>query len=266
MAYRLSEDIDKLTDLSLSVGLQGKKRKGMERPLTPIEVAQYIQELKDETNETDVDISKRLGLGKPKGRGSHAGTVSDVYVEEPNDSQVKEFLKLLKISEKVVNLIGFKGDQGKCVFSTAVLTHNQDHIIQETIIQNAIEHKLGKEEVRRILQYKKKYELPIKECIEKALKIRPVYYQPYMVSYSVPNSVNKILKQLGSSNEEISKKLVGSINKKLSGNVEEIVIDDYVLLILMDDIAYKSFENEQKTKNLTYNQCLKNLLIGESNG
>ena len=264
MTNKISEDIDRLTDLSLSVGLQGKKRKGMERPLTPIEVAQYIQELKDETNETDVDISKRLGLGKPKGRGSHAGTVSDVHVEEPNDSQVKEFLKVLKISKKVVNLIGFKGDQGKCVFSTAVLTHNQDHAIQETIIQNAIEHKLGKEEVRRILQYLKKYGLPIKECIEKALKIRPVTFTQYMVSYSIPNSVNQILKQLGSSNEEICEKLAGSINKKLSGNIEQVTIDDYMLIIYMDDIAYKSFENELKT--MTYNQCIKNLLIGESNG
>ena len=266
MAYRLSEDIDKLTDLSLSVGLQGKKRKGVQRPLTPIEVAQYIQQIKDETNETDVDISKRLGLGKPKGKGGHAGNVSDIHVEKPSDSQVKQFLKLLKFSKKSVNLIGYKGEQGKCVFSTAVLAHDLDSVDQDTIIQNVIKHKLGKEEVRRIIQYKKKYGLSIKECIEKTLEIRPVYYQPYMISYSVPNSVNKILKQLGSSNEEICKKLVGSINKKLSGNIEEIIIDDYVLLILMDDIAYKSFENEQKTKNLTYNQCLKNLLIGESNG
>ena len=87
-----------------------------------------------------------------------------------------------------------------------------------------------------------------------------------MVSYSIPNSVNQILKQLGSSNEEICEKLAGSINKKLSGNIEQVTIDDYMLIIYMDDIAYKSFENEQKIKNLTYNQCLKNLLIGESNG
>jgi len=64
LTQKLTDDIDKLTDLALSVGIQGRKQKGRERPLKPIEVAKYIQRIKDEDNETDKQISKRLHLEK----------------------------------------------------------------------------------------------------------------------------------------------------------------------------------------------------------
>jgi len=261
LADKLIDDIDKLTDLKLSVGHQGRKRKGIPRPLIPIEVARYIQQLKDETNETDAQISKRLGLGKPKSKSGFI--MEDVDIQSADDSQVKKFLYLLKISEKTVTGVGYKGEPKKVVFSTAALLHNLDHSEQDIIIQNILKHGFGKDEVRRLLQYKKEYELPIDECIEKVLKIRPEKSTQYMVVYNIPDTVNQILKQLGDSTEKISKKLVESINQKLNGEIEHVTIDDSLLIIFMDTTAYKSFEQEMKDKNLTYNQCVKKLLIGE---
>ena len=90
MVEKLSEDIDRLTDLSLSVGRQGRDKKIIQRPVTLIEVARYILELKEETNETDSQIAKRLGLGKAKTKEVR---MEDVDVETASDSQVKLFLR-----------------------------------------------------------------------------------------------------------------------------------------------------------------------------
>lgn len=264
MADKLIDDIDKLTDLKLSVGHQGRKRKGIPRPLIPIEVARYIQQLKDETNETDKQISKRLGLGKPKSKSGFI--MEDVDVQSADDSQVKKFLSLLKWSKKTVSNIGYKGEPNKIPFSIVSSASNLEDSEQDTIIQSIRKHKLIKDDIKRLLQYKKKYELPIDECIKKVLKIKPEKSTQYMVVYNIPDTVNQILKQLGDSTEEISKKLIESINQKLNGEIEHVTIDDSLLIIFMDTTAYKSFEQEMKDENLTYNQCVKKLLIGEFDG
>ena len=261
MTDKLTDDIDKLTNLALSVGRQGRKQKVIVPPLTPIEVAQYIRQIKDENNETDSEISKRLGLGKLKSKSGHI--MVDMDVKKPNDSQVKIFLKLLKLSEKTISAVGFEGYPNKVPFSVAVLVHNLEHSEQDIMIQNMLKHKLIKNEVIRLLQYKKQYALPIDECIEKVLKIRPEKSTQYMLVYNIPNTVNHILKQLGKSTEDITEKLVKSISQKLNGEIEQVTINESLLIIFTDTTAYKSFEHEMNKNNLTYNQCVKKLLIGE---
>ena len=156
MTNKLTDDIDKLTDLALSVGHQGRKQKGIQRPLTPIEVAKYIQRIKDENNETDAQISKRLGLGKKKSKSGKI--MEDMETVKPSTSQVQNFLKFLKFSEKSVTGIGFKGDPGKVVFSTAIKAHNLESSEQDSIILNTLKHKFSRDEVIRLLEYKKQYE------------------------------------------------------------------------------------------------------------
>ena len=259
MTEKLFEDIDRLTDLSLSVGRQGRDKKNIQRPLTPIEVARYIQELKEETNETDSQIAKRLGLGKAKTKEVR---MEDVDVETASDSQVKLFLRLLRIDEKSINLVGWNGEPGKCVFSTAVLLATHPPEVQNTIIQSVIKYKLGKEEVRRILQYIKKYELSVIESIEKTINKRVETFNLYKVAYSIPLSVSKILSEFGKSNNEICEKLNSLFSKKLDSAVEGVIISDNLMIIDMDDKAYHSFLNQLKIKKLTYNNCIKDLIIG----
>ena len=260
MTDKISEDIDKLTDLSLSVGRQGRDKKNVPRPLTPIEVATYIQQWKDETNQTDSEISKRLGLGKPKTKEVR---MEDIHVEEPKGDQVKTFLKLLKISDKSINLIGWNGDSGKCVFSTAVLVANHSEDTQNTVIHNIIKEKLSRDEVRRSLQYMKKYELSIKDSIEKTTNRRVETYDQYGVAYNIPNSVSKKLMTFGKTNDEICEKLSTFIDKKLTGQIDGITIREHFMIINMDDVAYKSFLDRIKTKNLNYNKCIQDLIMGD---
>lgn len=260
MTEKISDDIDKLTDLSLSVGQQGRKNKGIQRPLTPIEVAQYIKQLKEETGESDADISKRLGLGKPKLK---EGRMEDIYVEKASDSQVKLFLKLLRIDEKSVRLIGFQGDPGKCVFSTAVLLATYPPEVQNAIIQSVIKQKLGKEEVRAILQYMKKYKLSIEDSIEKITKKRVQTFELYKLAYNITSSVAKVLSELGKTEEEISEKIIPKINKKLDSKIEGVVISENLLVIDMDSETYKIFLKRLEKTKMTYNNYIKDLIIGE---
>ena len=260
MTEKISEDIDKLTDLSLSVGLQGRKNKGIQRPLTPIEVAQYIKQLKEETGESDADISKRLGLGKPKLKD---GRMEDIHIEKPKDSQVKLFLKLLRIDEKSVNLIGWNGEPGKCVFSTAVLLATHPPEVQNAIIQSVVKKKLGKEEVRAILQHMKKYELSIKDSIEAVTKKRIETFDLYKLAYNITSSVSKALSKLGKNEEEISEKLVPKISRKLDSKIEGVTISENLLVVDMDSNTYKIFLNRLEKTKMTYNNCIKDLIIGE---
>ena len=262
MTYKIIEDIDKLTDLALSVGTQANKNKRIARPLTPIEVAEYIQMIKNETGESDKDISKRLKLGRKK---SKSGVLVDINDDERDDSQVKNFLKLLKISKKSVHLIGFLGNISPVKFSTAAKLYNLEHSDQDLILKAVVKHKLVKDEVGRILQYQKKYKIPFDDCIEKVIHIRPEISNQYMVAYNIPNSVDTVIKKLGSSNEEICKKLVLSVSLKLSCKIDELTIDDYLLIIFMDDLAYEAFEKLMNKNNFTYNQCMKYILIGDLN-
>tara|TARA_Y100001936_G_scaffold168003_1_gene164200 strand:- start:3811 stop:4593 length:783 start_codon:yes stop_codon:yes gene_type:complete len=260
LTQKISEDIDKLTDLSLSVGRQGRQNKGIQRPLTPIEVAQYIKQLKEETGESDSDISKRLRLGKPKLK---EGRMEDIHVEKASDSQVKLFLRLLRIDEKSVRLIGWNGDPGKVVFSTAVLLATHPPEVQNTIIQNVLKHKLGKEEVRAILQHMKTYELSIEESIEKVTKKRVETFDLYKLAYNITSSVSKVLSGLGKSTDEIIEKIIPRINKKLDSKIEGITISENLMVIDMDSISYKKFLKLMDTTKTTYNNCIKNLITGE---
>jgi len=255
----ISEDIDKLTDLSLSVARQGRENKGVQRPLTPIEVASYIKQLKEETGESDADISKRLGLGKPKTKEIK---MEDIHVEKASDSQVKLFLRLLRIDEKSVNLIGWNGEPGKCVFSTAVLLATHAPEVQNTIIQNVLKHKLGKEEVRKILQHMQKYELSINESIEAVINKRVDTSDLYRLAYNITSSVTKELSKLGKSKEDILEKLASKFSKKLDSKIEGITIDEHLLVIDMDSKTYKLFLKHLEKTKLTYNNCIKDLIIG----
>jgi len=263
LVYKITEDIDRLTDLSLSVGTFSSKHKSSQRPLTPIEVAKYIKMIKDETGESDKDISKRLKLGRKRSKSGKI--IEDVDDENRSDSQVKSFLRLLKISKKSVHLIGFNGDPTPVKFSTATKLHKLKPEDQDLILRQIAKHKLSRDEVIRVLEYQKKYELPYEECIDKVLNIRPDKSVQYMVAYNIPNSVNMIIQKFGDTVDVRCKKMIQNVQTKLSGVIDEITIDEYFLIIFMDETAYQSFENEMDRNNLTYNQCVKNLLIGDSN-
>jgi len=259
---KITENINKLTNLSLSVGQQGRAIHSKIRPLFPIECAQYMQAIKDETGESNSDIAKRLNLGKPK--SSSGKILTDIHVEKPGTSQVLKFLQLLEISKKSVGLIGFKGQDKPVTFSTAAIVHKLPLDEQDQIINAVQDKKLSRDDVRDILNYRKKNKCELKSAIEYITNEKTPSIIHYQLAYNIPKNVSIILKSLGNSTEEIQKKLMETIFAKLKFRCESISIYDDVMIITMNDELHSLFEKEMEIKNLTYNECIEKLLVDDN--
>ncbi|MBT4326558.1 MAG: hypothetical protein HOD60_06575 [Candidatus Nitrosopelagicus sp.] len=261
---KITDDIIKLTNLSLSVGQQGRINHSKIRPLYPIECARIMQSIKDETGESNSDIAKRLNLGKPK---SISGKIlTDIHVEKPGTSMVLKFLQLLEISKKSVGLIGFKGQDKPITFSTVAILHKLPLDEQDQIISAVVKDKLSRDDVRDILNYRKKNKCELKSAIEYITNEKVPTAIHYQLAYNIPKNVMVILKNLSDSTDEIEKKLIKIIHAKLKLRCESISIYDEVMIITMNEELHSLFEKEMEIKNLTYNECIEKLLVDENYG
>lgn len=238
---RLIDDLDKYSDLILSVKTHEK-----ERPLEPIEVSKYIMRMiKELPNETLLQISKRLHL---------------------NDAtQTKDFLKLLELPEKVHYLLGWKVHQDeKIPFTLAVELsglENKDDI--EYLIKAGLEHKFTKNEAIRIVQLKKKFlEKPIDVCIEEVLKVRPVIEKGYLI-------INVLKEKTLAKIETISKEkristndlILELVNERLeAGKTGSAKIKGKVVQLSLDESGYRSILKYQDKKKIRFNDVVQNLL------
>jgi hypothetical protein len=256
---RITDDIPKLTNLALSVGQQGRTIHSIIRPLNPIECARIMQAIKDETGESNSDIAKRLNLGKPK--SSSGKILTDIHVEKPGTSMVLKFLQLLEISKKSVGLIGFKGQGKPVTFSTVAILHKLPLGEQDQIISAIVKEKLSREDVRDILNYRKKNKCELNSAIEYITNEKVPTTIHYQLAYNIPKNVMIILKNISDSTEEIEKKLIEAIGAKLKLRCESISIYDEVLIITMNEELHSLFEKEMEIKNLTYNECIEKLLV-----
>ena len=259
---RITDDIPKLTNLALSVGQQGRTIHSIIRPLNPIECARIMQAIKDETGESNSDIAKRLNLGKPK--SSSGKILTDIHVEKPGTSQVLKFLQLLEISKKKVGLIGFKGQNKPIAFSTVAILHKLPLDEQDQIISAVEKNKLTRDNVRDILNYRKKNKCELTSAIEYITNEKISTIIHYQLAYNIPKNVSKILETLGNSAEQIEKKLLETIYAKLKFRCESISIYDEVMIITMNDELHSLFEKEMEIKNLTYNECIEKLLVDDN--
>lgn len=245
----------------MSVGQQGRGKK-YSRPLTPIECAEYIQEIKNETGESDHDISKRLQLGKPK---SGSGKIlNDIDIEKPDPSQVQSFLRLLKISKKSVHLIGFKGDPHPVKFSTATKVYKFEPEIQDKLLQSVQKYNFTRDDVLDILQYMKKHDTSVDESIQVIKNLKPESVLQYMISYIVPSSVHSFLSSINSV-DEVREHVFKKFQENLSGVIESVIVEGNLMVITMDESSYKSFEQKMKEKDLTYNEYIERIIVGEKN-
>lgn len=255
------DDIDKITDLKLSVGLQGRKNKNNVRPLRPFEVAQYIQLLKNETNENDKQISRRLGLGLKK---STSGKIlEDIDNDDRDDTQVKNFLKLLKFSEKSVPGIGYKGDGNMVPFSVAAVLHKLNSEEQDIMINNIIEHKFNRDDVRAILNYKNDNDISIQDSIQKFKKLKVTKIVEYQLYYLIDQEVGRKIKQFGKTLDEITIRLMSNIEKRIGIKPEKVAMMDKILGIYLSKPANDKFKKIMTDNKMTYNQCMEYLVIGD---
>jgi len=250
---KLTDDLELFSDLLLSVGTHESKRR-----LIPIEVAELILRFKTEEQLTLSELSKRLDLGRPK-------KIEKVHTTERDPTQVTKFLNLLKLSKKSRKLPGWgRTEPDKIPFTTAsIIAELPDQNEQDVIIQSSIEKGIKKNEAKRLVDLKKKTpEMPIAECIQKVLNIRPVTEISYITPYTFENEILEKLTILSKQKNQELKLLLRHILEKdiTSGKIKAVVLKGNTAYISMDEIAYDFIEKQQHIKKLSFTEYMNKLL------
>lgn len=237
-----------------SVAQQGRGG-GHKRPLTPVECAKAIRRIQTEEGDSLEQIAERLDLGKPK-------NMSNMY-KKRDTTQVNVFLNLLKLSDKIQDLAGWATEgYPKIPFSTvsqlsSLPTEEQDIIVQSILKSKGKNRILGKEDVKKIRKWRNENsDLPIRECIEKVLKLKPVTIVTHMVVIEIHDRLRRFI----DSNIDYEEKLLGLLRRELPGKFHSIEVGNSVIAISMDDDAYKIFHDYQYDRGLSYTQFLDEFL------
>lgn len=131
-------------------------------------MARNLQRLISENGEPLHVIARRLGMGK--------GTDGCAYKTE-DAGQLGRFMSLLKLSPRSGMAVGFgRSDPHKIPFSTAAeIAKLASHREQDMVIQSALDRGLTLDEAQKIVTLRKgPGDVPIEECVERVLRIRPV--------------------------------------------------------------------------------------------
>ena len=229
---QLIEDIDQFARLLASIKVSGKNRS-----LSPFEVATYIQRMEREGLKIQ-EISERLSI---------------------EQEMIKQFLSLTKIPETRRNTIvwGTSTDVGVS-FSTAVRIARLDvktdkgndmHMLMDL----AMKHKLNKKEMGNIITLRRNGSLPIKDCIEKIMNIRPEIEHNYMYVITVNSETMTELKNLSESkNLELPTCLKNILSPQLTEkNILAIVVKDLKIVISLNVDGSKIFSKILYKNKLT---------------
>ena len=251
---KLISDVKLYVQLLKSVGVQGSGPNKI-RPLQPVECARYIKRLMDEEGDTLHQVAERLNLGKLKDQ-------SNLY-KKRDTTQVTSFLNLLKLSEKSRQIAGWNSDGYPFIpFSTmsqlATMTPSEQDVIIQSVF-NAKDKKktLGKDDVTAIKKWRNTNpNLPIEECIEKILKLKPTT----IITHLIVTETRKKLQEFISANKDYRKKLLDMLRRDLEGKFYDIDSTAILITISMDDVAYKTFYEKQYKQNISFTQFLNGFL------
>ncbi len=250
---RLTRDTKQYAKLLLSVGKQGR-RITQKHPLSPLECAQLIKKLMDEEGETLSQISTRLDLGRPK-------TGTSMY-QKRDTTQASIFLRLLNFSEKSRYFAGW-GWEGypKIPFSVMVAMSSLQPDEQDKIIQSAYNDErkriIIKSDIHKITRWKQENpNLPIEECIEKVLKLKPVTVTTHMIVCETHENLKKFIK----SHNDYREQILDILRRHIDGEFYDIDATNILITISMNEAAYKTFHDKQYRQNTSFTQFLNDFL------
>ena len=250
---KLTKNPRQYAKLLLSVGKQGRNSV-QKRPLTPVECAQFIHRLQEEENETLSQIAERLDLGRPEDKTS--------MYKKRDATQARLFLKLLDVSEKSRYFAGW-GWEGypKIPFSIMALMTSLKPDEQDKIIQSAYtddkKRTIIKDDIFKITRWKRENpNLPIEECIEKVLKLKPIVVTNHMIVCEVYDTLKNFIK----SNENYAEKLLNILREHMDGEFYNLDATDILITISMDEAAFKIFHHHQYEKGTSFTQFLNEFL------
>jgi hypothetical protein len=130
-----------------------------DRVLNPVEVARIFQKLLDNG-------------------ASLADCAALVHLD--GTSMVSRFLRLLDLGEDGEIAVDFGPSRSTIGFSSAFEISRLSSPDRHIAIRAAIENRMGKEEVKGLVQYRLRSGKPMDECIAQTLKMRPQIERQYM--------------------------------------------------------------------------------------
>ena len=145
-----------ISQLILSVGTHKSNR-----PLSPVEVAEYMQSALN-AGEKRTDIAEKL------------------YLED--SSIIGHFLRLLSLPSQVQQIVGWGSDPTTISFSGAAGIARLDSNIEQTALAKAaLENQLNKSEIIQAVQIRQRSGNTIENCIKAVLDQRPIVERRYVI-------------------------------------------------------------------------------------
>ena len=208
---------------------------GLQRQLSPIEVAQYIERLVDEEG---MDTTLMLLPLETK-------LISDFRVLLTFPLQVQD------------GIIWGQTKDGGLGFSAAVfiapLKKSEE---RELLCKEAAKKELKVDEIKEIVRFFRESGEPLIDVIEKITNARPVITKSYMVVISfledVQKKTNEIAKKVNKSNEEV---IIMKLKEKLGLNgITTVVSRGKNIIVDMDEEQYRHYKTQIKNKKLEFDK------------
>jgi len=146
--------IDEAKDLVLSIGTHFGKRR-----LSPIEVAKLFRKALASGASTKM-CAQAVGLTGP--------------------SMISRFIQLLKLGPKISYMVDWGQSGSMLSFASAWRLAELSELEQELVTPQIIAHQMNKEEVRQLIQLRKRSQKNINECVNDVLRMRPTITKRYV--------------------------------------------------------------------------------------
>jgi len=231
-----NEDYAKLLS-SIKIG-----NTGLQRQLSPIQVAQYIEQLIDEE-----------------------GMDTTLMLLPLEKKLISDFRVLLTFPETVQDLIIWnKTKDGGLGFSACVyIAPVKKFEDRELLCKEAAKREFKVDEIKEIVQYFTAHDDPLIDAIEKITNSRPIITKSHMVVISLLEDTKKIMNEiatkLNKSKEEI---IIIKLNEKFHlDGIDVVVIRGNNIVIEMNEEQYRHYKTTLTKNKLMFNKITEFLVI-----
>ncbi len=250
------DNMDIFSDLLASLNTHSK-----DRILTPFECSTYIVGLKEETNESWEEVSKRLSFGKKK--------TNNFTKKSTDTTMVRNFASLQDITKKRGYAIGWgTSTDDKVSFSSAVyvskLVSENDQIkLMDAVLESAkddTEKSLTKNEVIKIVEEKRKSpETSIDDIIMSVSDRKFESDTNYRIGISLESANHSKIKQILKTTSKLTEIMNDSVFKT-NPVLKAYQNEKGTLWLVTDEKTFNSFQSGWRKNNLNMTSYFNKLL------
>jgi hypothetical protein len=214
---------------------------GLRRPLSPFETAQFIQRLIDEEG---YELAEELIPIKTK--------------------LISDFLQLLKLPEQCHDAIhwGVSEDLSVGFSSAAFIAGLDKKNDQISLFNEASKQSLGANDIKDIISFYKKHDLPLNDVIEKITSSKPQVITTFLVVISIHENIRKQISELSKKhNKTFENILREKFREKLNvQKIENLISKGKNIAVSFNAEEYKNYKNQIKKLCLNYDKITEYLV------